>query len=229
MEKMTFRAMGILLVLGFLVYAPQIAYAQNPLEPTQIVIGAPAQSNLGEALTVQAVLADSQGHPVSGVMINFTTPVTFLGKKGDVILAQATTNANGQAVAQFVNRSSGEITLNAEFQGNDQYAPSSASTQITVVGDGQLYVEHTGVDIPGLNVPPTGSLTPSGTSPWSGMVKFVQNLWPAMSGWPIAVVLILVWSLYLLAVRFILRVAALGKNSGESTELPANSDLRRSS
>ncbi len=227
MDKMIFRALSIVMLSTFLALAPSTARAQSSQEPTQIVVGAPAQSNLGEALMVQAVLADSQGHPISKAVIYFTTQTKFLSKSDNVVLAQAVTNKDGQAVAQFVNDFSGPLTLRAEFLGDKQYAPSSATIQINTAGDGQVYVEHVGVDIPGFNVPPVSAPMASLRSPRKDISQFVQSLWPAMNGWPLAAVLLLVWSMYLLAVKFVFRVAALG-NEPEEPAFPTAPDPRRS-
>lgn len=214
MDKVKLRVLIITALVSLLAFTPRAAQAQTPLEPTQIVVGAPAEPNLGEQITVQAVLADSQGHPISKAVIYFTTETTFLGKRSDVVLAQAVTNGNGQAVAQFTNNFSGNFTLQAEFRGDSQYAPSSASTETVVTGDAQVYTEHVGVDIPGLNVPPAIAPMASIESP-RGITGFIQNLWPAMNGWPMAAVLLLVWSMYLVAVRFVFRIATLGSKPEE--------------
>ncbi len=221
---MAARVLILAIVLNFLAFAPWAVRAQSPLEPTQIVVGAPAQSSLGGPLTVQAMLADSQGHSISKAVIYFTTQATFLGDSSDVLLAQAVTNANGQAVAQFVDDFSGTITLRAEFRGDTQYAPSNATIQTGAAGEGQVYAEHVGVDIPGFNTPPVSAPMASVQSPQSDIARFVQSLWPAMNGWPVAAVLIIVWSLYFFAVTFVFRVAALGSEAGEST----STDARRS-
>ncbi len=223
--RMTMRALLAAMVLGFLALAPRTARAQSALEPTQIVIGAPAQSNPGASLTVQALLTDSQGHPISKAVIYFTTQGTFLHDSSDVVLAQAMTNGSGQAVAQFADDFSGTIELRAEFRGDAQYAPSDATTSIATAGEQQVYAEHVGVDIPGLNVPPVRAPMASVQSPLGGIWGFVASLWPAMNGWPLAAILLLVWSMYLLAVRFVFRVAALGS---EPEELPEFDSRRQS-
>ena len=225
MDKMIIRALIVAMVLLLLAMAPGSARAQSVQEPSQIVLGAPAQSNVGEDLTVQAVLADSQGHPISKAMIFFTTETIFLNTKSDVVLAQAMTNAHGQAVAHFVDDLSGPLTLRAEFRGDTQYAPSHATIQIAMAGNGQVYVEHVGVDIPGFNVPPINAPVVSIQSPQQSIARSIQSLWPAMNGWPVAAVLLLVWSMYLLAIRFVFRVAALG---GEAEELPPFDSRRQS-
>ena len=218
MDKRLIRALTTAMVLMFLTFSPPTVRAQGMQEPTQIVVGAPTQSNLGEGLTVQAVLADSKGHPISKAVIYFTTETTFLNKKSDVVLAQAVTNGNGQAVAQFVNNFSGLLILRAEFQGDTQYAPSNATIQIATAGDRQVYAEHIGVDIPGFNIPPVSAPVVAVQSlPQQNISRFVQGLWPAMMGWPVAAVLLLVWSMYLLVVKFVFRIAALGSKSEERT------------
>ncbi len=223
MDKTITRMLIFATIFGFLVATPQIVRAQAALEPTQIEIGAPAQWSVGGPITVQAVLADSQGHPISKAVIYFTTSATFLGDKGDVVVAQAVTNSKGQAVAEFVVDTSGSFTLSAEFQGDAQYAPSKAAVQPTVPDGQQVYSDHIGVDLPGFNVPPVSAPKASLQSSQS-IAGFIQNLWPAMNGWPVAAVLLLVWSMYLFAVTFVVRVASLGSEKGDS----ASSDSRRS-
>lgn len=215
MDKVTIRALMVAMAVGFLAFAPRTVRAQSPLEPTQIEIGAPAQWNLGGPVTVQAVLADSQGRPISKAVIYFTTRAKFLGQTSDVVLAQAVTNRNGQAVATFTADISGTVALQAEFRGDAQYAPSTATIQPRVAGTQQVYSEHIGVDLPGFNVPPVGAPKASLESSPS-LTGFIQSLWPAMNGWPVAAVLLLVWSMYLFAVTFVFRVAALGNEPDDS-------------
>ncbi len=223
MVKMTIRALIIATLLGLLVFMPWTAHAQAALEPTQIVIAAPSHSNVGSRVTVQAVLADSKGHPIAKAVIYFTTQAKFMSDTSDVVLAQAVTNGNGQAVAEFNDDSSGAFALQAEFRGDAQYAPSTATTQLGIVGDQQVYTDHVGVDIPGFNVPPVGAAKASIQSQ-QGIVGFIQSLWPAMNGWPVAAVLLLVWSMYFFAVTFVFRVAALGGTEHD----PASTEQGRS-
>jgi hypothetical protein len=222
----TLRALTVAVALSLPGFAPWTVRAQSALQPTQIVVGATAQPDPGSPITVQAVLADSQGHPISKAVIYFTAPASFLKTTGDIVLAQAVTNADGQAVAQFANDFSGTITLRAEFRGDAQYAPSNATVQAGAAAAGQVYVEHVGVDIPGFNVPPVvGGPRASLQSPQSGIAGFVQSLWPAMNGWPLAAVLLIVWSMYLFAVTFVYRVAKSGSESGESASTDSRSSL----
>ena len=211
-----------LLVLGALV-PWRAVQAQNALEPTKILIGAPTTVNLGQPITVQAVLADSRDRPISKAQIYFTTEARFLNDQNEVVLAEAVTSSNGQAVAEIVDDFSGSIYLRAEFKGDDKYAPSNATMQISAATARQVYVEHVGVAIPGYNVPPGGVPMASIQPPHPGLAQFVDNLWPAMTGWPVAAVLILVWSMYLLTVTILLRVPA---GAGGTEELPGP-DSRR--
>lgn len=208
MDKIGIRPLVLALLLAFAAGGTGRAAAQNALQGTQIMMGAPSQSQAGAPLTVQAVLGDSQGHPISKAVIYFTSQSTFLGRKGDVVLARAVTNAKGQAVATFVADFSGVATVSAEFRGDAQYAPCNTSIQISQTGGGQVYVEHIGVDIPGFNVPPTGPARADVSTPRPGISGFIASLWPAMNGWPVAAVLLLVWSMYLLAITFVIRLAA---------------------
>lgn len=222
---MTIRALAITMVSLAIAPAPRTASAQSAQEPTQMSIGAPAQTILGDRIYVQAVLVDSRGNRISKATVYFTTPATLLGQDGDVLLAQAMTNKDGQAVAQFENDFSGTITLRAEFRGDERYAPSDVTTQVAAVGDEQVYIEHVGVDIPGLNVPPLTTPMVALKSPTRGVSLLIEGLWPSMSGWPIAAALIIVWSLYLLAVTLTFRVATSESERKESTFV---ADRRRS-
>ncbi len=224
MDKRLVRSVLTALVLGFAVLAASPARAQSPLTGTQIVIGAPAAPDLGGVTTVQAVLADLQGHPISKEPVYFTTQAKFMNDTSEVVLAQGMTNTHGQAVVHFTYDFSGGIALTAEFRGDTQYAPCKVSVKIGTNGTQQVYDEQVGVNLPGLNVPPVGEPVASVTSPLPGIDGFIQSLWPAMNGWPVAAVLLLVWSTYFFAVTFVLRMAAAGGDSGEASD----SEARRS-
>jgi hypothetical protein len=214
---MAMHALIIAMVIILPAFAPRDAQAQSQQEQTQISIGAPAQAEVGQRLTVQAVLVDSRGNPIPKATVYFTTQADFLHNSGDVVLAQAVTNNEGQAVARFTDDFSDTITLQAEFRGNAQYASSNAITQIAISGQGQIYAQHVGVDIPGFNVPPRFPAMASVQSQEFNIWLFIENLWPGMNAWPIAAALIIVWSMYLLAVRFMFRIATSKSGDMEST------------
>ncbi len=202
----TLSTAAAFLLLALLV--PNAAQAQETKEATAIRIGAPAQLGLGESGMVQAVLADSAGKAIPNAMIYFVTSASFLNGSGDMVVARAITNKNGQAVAEYSSRDPGTITVRAEFRGDDRYTPADAETQINIAGEQQVYVQHVGVHIPGLNEAPPVPVAASLSQPFGGVTPDVQALWPSMSGWPVALVLMIVWSLYIFAVVLIFRIAA---------------------
>ena len=224
MDKMRQRALMLVLVVCMLALPELSARAQAALEPTQIVVGGPAQADLGKLVTVQAVLADSQGHPISGALITFSSPATFMSVTRDVVLAQVVTNAKGQAVARFTNNFSGDITLKAEFAGDGQYAASSATTQITNSGDSQVYSDNFSGQTTGGNV----MATASGALPAPALSQWVLALRRSAGGIPVAFALLLVWSMYLVAVGYIFRIAALAKEP-QPGSTPATPDPGRPS
>ncbi len=210
--RLNFVLVTVTLVLVVLV-APGSVLAAGTPKPTTIKVTVPAQLDLGQRVSIQAVLLDNTGRPVPKALVYFTSPGAFLNVSGSMVVAQALTNKSGQAVAEFESSVSGSITLQAEFRGNDRYAASSAAAQISVQGDQQLYVDHVGVQIPGLNVSPVSTDMLSEQSPIYSVIPLIVGLWPALTGWPIAVVLIVVWALYLVVVRLIFRVTAAGSQS----------------
>jgi cytochrome c553 len=154
---------------------------------------------------------DGAGSPIAGAPIYFTSPATFLNRSGDIVVAEAVTGADGRALAKYEAQDTGQTTIRAEFRGDPHRAPANASATVNVTGDGQQYVEHVGVGIPGLNRPPLPGTGLSAPGQGTGLTPLVSALWPAMTGWPIALVLLLVWSLYALAVLMIFRIAAAGE------------------
>ncbi len=204
-------AVALLLILP----ATGTAFAQDGREATTLRIGAPARLAQGERGTVQAVLTDSAGKPIGKAVVVFTSPANFLNNSGDTVVGSATTNKSGQAVFAYDARNPGSVTLTADYRGDERYAPAQATAQIEVSGGEQLYVEHPAVHIPLLNTPPF-------VNPWAavkppqGLPLEISALWPAMTGWPIAAVLIVVWSLYVFVSVMIFRVSAAGRSADDA-------------
>ncbi len=194
--------------------APGVARAQSGPETTSMTIGAPATAALGQRITVQALLVDSQGQPISKAAIDFVMPITFLTGSGKMVIAETTTDKDGRVQADIENQSSGDVTLLAEFHGNDQYAASSASAPINVTGDDQQYAEDIGVHIPLFNTAP--SLTTGGNVTVIGAA-----LWPSFTGWPVAAVLITIWALYFLVVTHLFRLAG-AKDTRPDADQPSS-------
>lgn len=175
--------------------SPGSALAQVGPEPTAISLGAPTTATLGEMVTLQARLIDSAGSPIARAKVSFVSPQRFLNVDDEVVVAEGVTDEQGLAVADWQVRTSGDLTVEAVFRGNERYAPSKAAAQMRVVGDRQLYVEDRGVQVPGLNVAPVAAAEP---------------LWPRLNAWPIVLALLVVWSLYLRVAVLLLQVVRQG-------------------
>lgn len=119
--------------------------------PVILTVQAPTQMNLGDEVTITAVLTDSQGRPIPGVRILLFTPGDFLSVEGPIELDRAITDAQGTASLRYQARTENSVTLTASFSGNSQYSPSQASTDIAIDGSWQLY-QQTGVGLPGMTV-----------------------------------------------------------------------------
>ena len=190
--------LGLIALTGL---APGPALADSGPEPTTLIIGAPASATVGQRMTVQAILVDHTGHPIAKATIAFSMPMTFLTGSSKMLLAQVVTDQDGRARAEIENRSSGDQTVVADFQGDERYAASTASAPVSVTGDDQQYAEDIGVHIPLFNTPP--SLTAGGNVTVIGAA-----LWPSMTGWPIAAVLIVIWTLYFVVILGLFKVAS---------------------
>ena len=198
-----------LVALALVLVAGRVALAEGTgSEPTAMSIGTPTTAGMGQTVTLQARLVDDTGSPIEKAAIDFVTPTSFLSGSGDVVVARAVTDKQGLAVARYQVRSAGQTTVRAEYKGDDRYAATTATAQMTIVGTDQLYTQKAGVAIPFLNEPPA-FVSALGISP--------QSL-PRLSGWPIAATLLVVWSLYGFVVTLIFRVALAGAREKASSE-----------
>lgn len=162
-------------------------------QPTAIAVAVPETATLGDMVTVQARLV-AAGGPIENALIAFAIPATFMNTDGDAIVTRGKTDSEGLAVASFQVRITGSLEVKAIYDGSDAYAPSTASGPITVSGSEQLYVPDVGIRLRGLNSAPIGH--GNRFTPW------------ILSGWPIGALLVLIWSLYALAVFFMSEIAA---------------------
>lgn len=205
------RWFGRCLVVGLafaVVWQPLAARAQSDPQATTITLGAPPSATLGSLVTVQALLVDASGQAIPKATVDFVVSADFLHTTGDMVVASAVTNPEGQAVASFEARSSGNLTLKAVFRGDADYATSTSVGTVSVTGDQQLYVEDIGLHVPFFNAPPAVSLGDT-------TVTIAGALWPAVTGWPIAATLLVIWSLYLVVVTLVFRVANVGRDHVE--------------
>jgi Ni/Fe-hydrogenase subunit HybB-like protein len=186
---------ALLVVLGTLfglVMGTQ-ARAADPV-PTRIALAFPAEAHIGQRIQAQARLTDAQGAPVTGAHIRLTTTIEFLGASSRTTLAEEVTDAAGEVMFDVDLRAEGTFDVRAAFSGNDRYGPSSATAKIALSGSEQLYVQEGGIKVPALNEAPIVAGTAA--SDRTGVAPFLSGLWPALSGWPIALVLMIVWGLY---------------------------------
>jgi hypothetical protein len=150
-------------------------------------------------LLIRAVLAGPDGQPVDRGAVDFSTSASFLNTTGKVVFAHAVTNSQGAVSVDWQPRSAGSIKVDAIFAGDQRFASAKTTAAVEVKGDQQLYQQEAGVVLPGLNSAPaftrTAALAP------------VANPWPRISGWPLVVVLLIVWSLYARAVSCLFTIA----------------------
>jgi molybdopterin-containing oxidoreductase family membrane subunit len=168
------------------------AGAADPVT-TKMQLALPTEAHIGQAIGAQARLLDDRGAPVAKALIKFTATLEFLGTSSRVVLADALTDATGTVSVEFDLRAEGAYQVRAAFGGDDRYGFSNATSTINVSGSEQLYVQRAGILVPGLNEAPVLGRDASAEP---GATGFFASLWPALSGWPIALVLIVVWSLY---------------------------------
>lgn len=185
--------------------------AASAAAPSALSIRVPAAAELGQRVLLQARLLDGSGQPLARAPVIFSVPTSFLNKSSDVVVAKALTDKEGRAAAEYEVRSAGQLTIQADYRGNERYAPAKASAEL-VVGEAprQLYTEHAGVRIPGLNAAPALGPTMVGLGQVRGPLAALSTLWPALSGWPIALALLVIWSSYAAVVVLTFRVAGAG-------------------
>lgn len=184
--------------------APVPAEIPAALPKPTLSLQLPTSVMLGETLKAQVALSGPDGAPINGAAIDVSTAVTFLNTQSNVIVGQGHTDSAGVASVEWEPRSTGNLTLTAAFGGNNRFAAATANATLVVRGDSQLYEQQAGVVVPGLNAAPgstaMAALPPAQISPW-----------PKLSGWPLVVVLAIVWSLYGRAVWNLFRIARAGE------------------
>lgn len=201
------RVLRVLLAtLAIVALTPAVAAAAGPA-PTKMRIAVPASAQLGEAAQVQAQVTDASGKPLEGVLVTFTAKLGFLEATSDVAVGDAKTDKAGIASTQIDLRSEGTIELTAVYAGDAQHAPSSATASMDVQVGAQLYAQGAGVKLPGFNQAPTSP----GSS--AALLPGLAALWPRFSGWPVAVVLMIIWSVYGSVVVTLFRITAASRRS----------------
>ncbi len=189
--------------------------------PARLTLTAPAAAALGETVSVRARLVDGQGGPLRSARIAFVAPMSFLNGGGDVVLTEGITDKEGYAAGSFVVHVVGTLALRAVFRGDELYAAAEASAQqLAIEGGGghSFYAEHAGVRLPGLNEPP-GFGQVVLMAPQNSLLARMLGLWPAMSGWPIAGALVVIWSLYGSVVLLLFKIAGAKRSEAGPAEV----------
>lgn len=149
MSRPSRRLLGMLLALALLLVAAAPARAA---EPVTVELQTEPDVKLGDTVTVQIAVKDSQGGPVSGATVVLLTPASLGSARGEMRLGQVTTNSQGRATFAYEARSEGTQTLIARFPGSASYAPAEASAPLRVLGSAQLYQQEAGVQVPWIGV-----------------------------------------------------------------------------
>lgn len=197
-------AAALLLGLG----APALA---THGERAAVSVAVPREAELGQTVEVQARVTDAAGIPIPRALVLFVARVAFLSAESDAVLADARTDESGIATAQFEARTEGTLLIRAVFEGDQRYDEAIAESELAVVGHTQLFAEHAGVRLPGLNAGPAALPMFRDGTPVVGLIQGTSRLWPLVSGWPIALALMIVWSLYVSVVLLLFRITAAAK------------------
>lgn len=179
--------------------------------PSRLVLTVPATAGFGETIILAARLTDAQGGPISGARIVVATPMRFLNGAGDAVLIDSRTDKDGRVSGEVMIRAAAALELRARFAGDTQYDAAEVAARVAVEGaEYALYEQHAGVRIPILNQAPGATEVSLAADAGPAVLARMRELWPALSGWPIAAALITVWSVYAFAVSFLFRIRAAG-------------------
>lgn len=185
---MTNTWVGMLLLLMPMALAvsllPGVALAAGPREETRLEVAAPEDVPLGNMARIIAFLHDSQGRPIPAAGIVFTSPATFAGTVAEMELGEAQTDAGGVAILDYQLRVEGQNRFIARFHGNDGYQPSESSATTVATGSVQLSRRSAGVEV------------------------------PVIGPWLIVLVLMGVWSVYLVAMLLVSQIPNAGRRQG---------------
>lgn len=107
-----------LLVVGVVMFSPLMAKEDSNLAISDNKL------NVGDSLVV--VLTDSHGAPIANETVN----IKLTDEDGITINEDVTTNSKGKAKFKMENK--GKYSVECNFDGNGQFAPSSTAGNLTV-------------------------------------------------------------------------------------------------
>lgn len=123
MKRLT---VAILVAYGLAV----LAASAQAASPTRLTLSAPEAVGLGEEIFVEATLVTGDGQAVAGERLEFRQ----VGVVGERVIAEAATDARGQAL--FIHREFmvPALTLRVAYAGTPAHGPSQADVQVAVDG-----------------------------------------------------------------------------------------------
>lgn len=132
------------MALGFAARASAAGLSVRVTEPTPAVLGQPGD--------LQATLTSTgAGQTVAGVPVTFYVRGTFGKVSGFMEIGRAVTNADGVATVSYVPREGGTHDVRVDYTAGGG-STQQATASVEVAGaPAQLYVQHAGVQIPGIN------------------------------------------------------------------------------
>jgi hypothetical protein len=159
---------------------------------TQISISVDTSSIVvGSAVNIYGTLTDTNGNPLPNKSVTLSYSVT---DNDWVPIGSGITNAAGQYYIQWVNTASGTFTLKAEWNGDDEYLGTSATTTLTSLPyqDPYVFYIESNSTITALTFDATESelvFTASGASGTTGYVKATipKDLLYAKGNWSVLV------------------------------------------
>lgn len=168
----------LLLITAVLVavLAPGAVLAQGPREEPRIQVAGPEDVPLGNTARIMARLEDAQGNPIPNATIVFTIPTAFAGTVAEMNIGEAQTNAEGIAILDYQLRIEGQNQFIARFYGTDTYQPADDSAVVLATGTKQLAQRTEGVRV------------------------------PVLGSWTLVVVLLGVWSVYLVVLFLVSQI-----------------------
>ena len=147
---------------------------------TKLIVSFPKEASVGDQIALNTYLLDATGKPVPNASIAFIATAEFLNTTGWVTLGKARSDESGQASLLLTPRRDGLISVIARFSGIEGYASAEGSGSLTIHPGPQLYNEAAPLRIPGANV------------------------------WTVAIILSVVWGLYLVALALLWNVSREG-------------------
>lgn len=129
---------------------------------------------LGQPVDIDAFLRDSSGRPVAGETVTLAVDVEFLNVLDTADAGWAITDDTGRARLVFVPKIEGELYLTARFEGSEEYEATEFSGTLLVTPGPATYEEPSPFRIPGANIMIVVVVL---ITVWSMFLVFVGFLW----------------------------------------------------